>query len=160
PFEQKINNLTKAVDELRGHKAVAAEAYKGGLELLKKAGGVDQDYLAWIQYQAGETEAALDAAQKAVRSRKNEVIPLARLVELQWLAGKKDEAKKSLDELREISGSLDKTAPLYARIAPIAKELGYSADWKVVKPPLPDTGIRPPLDWLGPFRWQPSPAAA
>jgi peroxiredoxin len=160
PLEQKINNLVKAVDELKGHKAVAANAFKGGLELLKKAGGVDQDYLAWVQFQAGETDEALDAAQKAVRSRKNEVIPLARQVELQWLAGKKDEAKKTLDQLRELSGSIDKTAPLYARIAPIAKELGYTADWKVAKPMLPDTGMRPPLDWLGPFRWQPSPASS
>jgi peroxiredoxin len=158
PLEQKINNLAKAIDELKGHKAVAALAYKGGLELLKKAGGVDQDYLAWVQFQAGETDKALEAAQNAVKSRKNEVLPLSRLVELQWLAGKKDDAKKSLDQLREISGSLDKTAPLYARIAPIAKELGYAEDWKLVKPVAPDTGIRPELDWLGPFRWQPSPA--
>jgi peroxiredoxin len=157
-FEQKINNLTKAVDELKGHKAIAATAYKGGLELLKKAGGVDQDYLAFVQFKAGETEKALEAAEGAVRTRKNEVIPLARLVELRWLAGKKEDAKKSLEDLRAISGSLDKQAPLYARIAPIAKELGYSDDWKVVKPPLPDTGLRPPLDWLGPFRWHPSPA--
>jgi peroxiredoxin len=157
-FEQRINALTKAVDELRGHRAIAAMAYKGGLELLKKAGGVDQDYLAWVQFKAGETEKALEAAAGAVKSRKNEVIPLARLVQLQWLAGKKEDAKKSLDQLRDLSGSLDKSAPLYARIAPIAKELGYSEDWKVVKPPLPDTGVRPPLDWLGPFRWQPSPA--
>jgi peroxiredoxin len=158
--EQKVNNLAKAVDELKGHKAVAALAFKGGLELLKKAGGVDQDYLAWVQYQAGETDKALEAAQAAVRARKNEVLPLARLVELQWLAGKQDDAKKSLEQLRELSGSLDKAAPLYARIAPIAKELGYSPDWKLVKPVQPDTGIRPPLDWLGPFRWQPSPAPA
>jgi peroxiredoxin len=158
PLEQKVNNLAKAMDELKGHKAVAALAYKGGLELLKKAGGVDQDYLAWVQYQAGETDKALEAAQAAVKSRRNEVLPLARLVELQWLAGKKDDAKKALDQLREISGSLDKTAPLYARIAPIARELGYSEDWKLVKSVQPDTGIRPPLDWLGPFRWQPSPA--
>ena len=150
----------RPIDELKGHKAVAAMAFKGGLELLEKAGGVDQDYLAWVQFKAGETDKALEAAQGAVRSRKNEVLPLARLVELQWLAGKKDDAKKSLDQLRELSGSIDKTAPLYARIAPIAKELGYAEDWKVVKPPLPDTGIRPPLDWLGPFRWQPSPAPA
>src|SRR6185503_20558002 len=116
-FEQKINNLTKAVDELKGHRAVAATAFKGGLELLKKAGGVDQDYLAWVQFKAGETDKALEAAQKAVRARKNEVIPLSRLVELQWLAGKKDDAKKSLDQLREISSSIDTSAPFYGRIA-------------------------------------------
>lgn len=158
--QQKINNLTKAIDELKGHKAVAATAFKGGLELLRKAGGVDQDYLAWVQFKAGEIDKAIEAAQKAVRSRKNEVIPLSRLVELQWLAGKKEDAKASLDQLRDISSSIDTTAPIYARIAPISQELGYPKDWKVEKPPRPDTGMRPPLDWLGPVRWQPSPAPA
>ena len=63
PTEQKIANLTKAVDELKGHKAVAASAFKGGLELLQKAGGVDQDYLAWVQFKAGETDKAIEAAE-------------------------------------------------------------------------------------------------
>jgi peroxiredoxin len=159
PLDQKINNLNKAIDELRGHRAVASLAYKGGLELLRKA-GVDQDYLAWVQFQAGETDKALEAAQAAVKSRKNEVIPLSRLIEIQWLAGKRDDAKKSFDQLREISGSIDAAAPFYARLSPIAKELGYSEDWKVITPLKPDTGVRPSLDSLGPFRWQPSPSPA
>ncbi|HZN32509.1 MAG TPA: redoxin domain-containing protein [Pirellulaceae bacterium] len=158
PFDQKINNLTKAVEEVKGHQAVAQGEFKSGLELLRKAGGIDADYLAWVQFKAGDTDKAIEAAQGAVRSRKNEVIPLARLVELQWLAGKKDDAKQSLDQLRELSNSIDKSAPLYARLAPIAQELGFSEDWKATKAPLPDTGVRPSLDSLGPFRWQPSPA--
>ena len=125
PPSRRSTTSPRPIDELKGHKAVAAMAFKGGLELLSKAGGVDQDYLAWVQFKAGETDKALEAAQGAVRSRKNEVIPLARLVELQWLAGKKDDAKASLDQLRELSSSIDKTAPFYARIGPIAKELGY-----------------------------------
>lgn len=135
-------------------------AYKGGLELLKKADTVDQDYLVWVQFQAGEIEQSLKAAQEAVSKRKNEVIPLARLIELQWLAGKKADAKKSFDELREISGSIDKSSPLFARMTPLAKELGYGDNWIVVKPPKSDTGVRPSLDSLGPIRWSPSPANA
>ncbi len=160
PFVQKLKNLTKAVDEVKGHQAVAKGEFKSGLELLRKAGGIDADYLAYIQFQAGETEKSLEAAQGAVRSRKNEVIPLARLVEMQWLAGKRDAARQSLDQLRELSNSIDTSAPLYARVAPIAKELGYGEDWKVTRSPLSDTGVRPSLDSLGPFRWQPSPALA
>src|SRR6478736_3924754 len=91
---------------------------------------------------------ALKTAEGGVRAKKNEVLPLARLVELQWLAAKKDDAKKSLDQLRDLSNSIDELAPFYDRIGAIAKELGYSEKWKVVKSPLPDTGIRPPLDWL------------
>lgn len=159
-FQPKITALEKAIDELKGHKAVLAGDFKAGHELLTKAGGVEQDYLAYIQFKAGDTDKAIESARNAVNSHKNEVVPLARLVEILWLASKKDDAKKLLDELREISNSIDSAAPFYARISPIAVELGYSADWKVAKPPAADTGVRPPLDSLGPLRWSPLPAPA
>ena len=160
PFEQKVNSLQKAVEELQGHKAVLAGDFKGGLELLRKSGGVEQDYLAFIQFKAGDVDKAIEAARGQVNARKNEVLPLARLVEILALANKPEDAKKAMDELRALSNSIDTTAPFYARLQPIAAVMGYSPDWKVTHPPLADTGVRPPLDTLGPLRWQPSPAAA
>jgi peroxiredoxin len=157
--ESKITDLTKAVNQLKGHKAVAAGEYKTALDHFQDT-GIDQDVLAWVEFQAGDAAKAVKTAEEAVKSRKNEVIPLARLVELLWLAGKKDDAKKALEQLRWLSNSIDERAPFFGRIAVIAKELGYAENWKVVKPPLPDTGIRPPLDWLGPLHWQPSAAPA
>lgn len=157
--ESKIGELTKAINELQGHKAVAAADFKAALDHFKDT-GLDKDYLAWVEFQAGDAEKALKTVGEAVKSRKNEVLPLSRLLELQWLAEKKDEAKKSLEQLRELSGSIDETAPFYARVGAIAKQLGFSEHWKVVKPPLPDTGIRPPLDWLGPLHWRPATAPA
>ena len=157
-FEQKINNLQKAVEELQGHKAVLAGDLKGGLELLRKSGGVEQDYLALLQFKSGDVDKAIEAARNHVNSRKNEVLPLSRLVEILALANKPDDAKKAMDELRALSNSIDTTAPFYARLQPIAAAMGLPADWKVTHPPLPDTGVRPPLDSLGPLRWSPSPA--
>lgn len=159
PTETKIADLTKAVNELKGHKAVATGDYKAAVDHFKGT-GIDQDYLAWVEFKAGDADKAIKTAEGAVRAKKNEVLPLARLVELQWLAGKKDEAQKSLDQLRDLSNSIDETAPFYTKIGAIAKELGYAEKWKVAKPPLPDTGIRPPLDWLGPIHWRPSTAPA
>jgi peroxiredoxin len=160
PFEQKINGLQKAIEELQGHKAVLAGDFKGGLELLRKSGGVEQDYLAFIQFKSGDVDKAIEAARGQVNSRKNEVLPLARLVEILALAGKPDDAKKAMDELRALSNSVDTTAPFYARLQPIAAVMGYPAEWKVTHPPLADTGVRPPLDTLGPLRWAPSAAPA
>jgi peroxiredoxin len=155
---QKLAGLQKAVDELAGWQAVALGDFKRGLESLKKSGGVEADDLARVQFHAGEKDQAIEAAKSHAKNRKNEVLPLATVVELLALAGKKDEAKQTLDELRAISGSIDTSAPFYARMAPIAKEHGYSEEWKVAAAPKSDTGIRPSLDSLGPFRWQPSPA--
>ena len=157
----KIGDIEKAVNELLGRQAVAAGAHKEGLELLKKAGGVDAGYLANIQFMAGETEAALGAMQKHVNGNKNEILPLAAQIELLWRANKKEDAKTAFDQLREISGSIDSLAmamPPLKRLEPIAAELQLPADWRVVKPPRSDIGVRPSLDSLGPFRWQPSPA--
>jgi peroxiredoxin len=154
----KVTRLEKAIEEVTGHQAVAHGNFSRGVEYLKKAGNVEQDYIARVQFQAGEKDKAIEAAKNHANGHKNEVIPLATLVELLWLAEKKDDAKKSLDELRAISGSMDTTSVIYRRISPIAKELGYSEDWKVVATVKSDTGNRPPLDSLGPYRWQPSPA--
>jgi peroxiredoxin len=157
----KISDVEKAVNELLGRQAVAAGAHKEGLELLKKAGGVDAGYLATVQFLSGETDAALDAMQKHVNGNKNEILPLVGQIELLWRADKKEDAKKAFEQLREISGSIDSLAmamPPLKRLEPIAAELQFPTDWRVVKPPRSDIGVRPSLNSLGPFRWQPSPA--
>lgn len=162
--EGKINELQKGIDELTGHQLVAVGKFKEGLELLRKAGGVDQRYLALVQFQAGEVEPAITAARNHVNGNKNEVLPLVTLIDILWRAGKKEDAKAAFNELREISGTIEPAAltasPPLARLAPIAKELQFPDDWRVVKPPKSDVGNRPSLDSLGPFRWQPTPAVS
>jgi peroxiredoxin len=157
-FDSKINSLEKATQELEGHLAVAAGDFKRGAELIKKAGDYDTSYLALLQFQAGEVDAALKEAQKQVDTHKNEVEPLACQIDLFWRANKKEDARKVFDALRGISGSLDRGTPVFDRLTPIAKELGYPDDWRMKKTPANDVGQRPSLDQLGPFRWQPSPA--
>jgi peroxiredoxin len=162
PIEERIKTIEKAIDELQGHQAVAAGDFAKGHELLKKAGGVDEGYLALVQLQAGKTDDAIKAARDQVGRRSGEVIPRALLVELLWRAEKKDEAKKAFEDLQSVSGSIDLAAgsPLFKRLEPIASELGLPSDWRVTKPAATDVGVRPELDSLGPFRWQPSPAAS
>ncbi|MFN0017605.1 MAG: redoxin domain-containing protein [Pirellulaceae bacterium] len=162
--EGKINELQKGIDELTGHQLIAGGKFKEGLELLRKSGGMDQRYLALIQFQAGEVDPSITAARNHVNNNKNEVLPLVTLVDILWRAGKKEEAKTAFGELREISGTIEPASlagsPAFARLAPIAKELQFPDDWRVVKPPKSDVGTRPSLDSLGPFRWQPTPGAA
>jgi peroxiredoxin len=159
-FDSQLNSLQKGIDELRGHQAVAKGDFKGGLELLRKAGGVDAGYLANVQFEAGDKEKAISALRSQASSAKGEVIPRARLVELLWRDGQKEEARKALIDLRETSGSIDLASPLFARIAPIGKELDFGDDWRLAKTVRSDTGNRPSLDSLGPIRWTPSPAIA
>jgi len=151
----RLKPIELAIDELKGHLAVAQGDYKAGLPLLNQAGGVDPIYLAKIELLAGDRDAALKRARASVDSHKNEVQPLAELIELLWQANEQKEAAERFNQLREISGELDLDVPVFSRLAPIAASLNLPRDWRVAKPSATDVGDRPALDSLGPFLWQP-----
>jgi peroxiredoxin len=155
-FWAKIRDLEAAILALRGHQAVATGDHRRGYELLKDADAVDPLYLAKVQWLAGDREQALKAMRENVKSNKNEVHPLAILVETLWQSGEKKEAETAFSELRELSTSIDLDSPVFSRLAPIARELGHDGDWRVESRPADDVGERPDLESLGPFRWRPS----
>ena len=159
PTSEKIRVLERALDELQGYVLLAEGKPAEAHERLKKATNVDEPYLAEVLRLAGKPDDALKALRDHANSHENEVRPLAQLVQMLWQLDKKDEAKQSFDKLREISGQLDLDAPPFARLTPIALELGFGQDWRVKSPAKDDVGNRPSLDSLGPFTWQPSPAA-
>lgn len=158
PWENKIRDLERTVNELAGREATARGDYKGGLERLKKAGGIKEGQLIWIQALSGDGDGAEKAGRKYVDSHGGETMPLAILVRVLWHCEKKEEARKAFEQLREISGTIDLEAPAFAHLAPIAKALGFPEDWRIHKPRRADVGERPALASLGPFCWQPSPA--
>ena len=150
-----VRDLESATAELRGWLALAEGDASSAYAELKKARGLDPMVLASVRYRSGDREGALKAARDYVRKHRNEVLPLARRVNLLWKDGKKKDARKEFDTLRKISGPIDIDTRPFLRLAPVAKELGYPEDWRVVKPPPKDIGKRPDLDAIGPFRWSP-----
>ena len=50
---------------------------------------------------------------------------------------------------------VDLDVPVFADLAPAARELGFDDDWRTVHTLSDDLGVRPSLDSLGPFRWSP-----
>lgn len=158
PHETKIQELEKTTSELEAYQAIARGEYAVALPLLRKATGVDATFLTTVQYLAGETEAAIEAAKSNVSSHENEVQPLAGLIQLHWRANQKEEARQVFERLREMSSAIDIDVPVFAQLAPIAQALGLPSDWRVAARPRDDVGVRPELDKLGPFRWEPSSA--
>ena len=150
--------MQRAIDAVEGHRHVAADRLDEGLKSLKKAGGVSALYLAQLQARSGQAEEAVKALQKQVDQHKNEVLPLAALVTTRWELGQREAAEKSFETLRSISGPLQLDSPVFQRLQPIAKQLGWPDDWRVPSTVADDVGKRPDLDSLGPFRWQPSAA--
>lgn len=158
PFAAKISNLERAVNEMQGHIAAKDGKYKEALDLLKKAGTISKTYLASLQHLNKDAAGAEKALRDEVNSRKDQVLPMAALVEYLWNNDKKDEAKKTFGELRKLATSADLDSPQMARLAPIAAELKYPKDWRIEYKLPEDIGERFDLTKLGPFRWAPSPA--
>lgn len=157
-FATKIRNLSAAVNELKGRKAIAAGDFKTGLPLVKKSSGISRMDLARLQMQSGDTKSAESTLRTYIKSHKNEVLPLSHLVEALWKAGKKEEAKKEFTLLRKVAGEADLDAPALQRLASIAAALKWPKDWRTPQPRPKDFGQRPDLAKLGPFRWRPSKA--
>ncbi|MEQ9409361.1 MAG: redoxin domain-containing protein [Fuerstiella sp.] len=154
-FRSRIRDLEKAIQEIDGRLALRNGDLDQAIKLLDEAGGVPVEEQVAVLLQAGRTDDAIKKINDHVRSNNNEVRPLAAQVETLWAADRKDEARKAMEELRKISATIDPEIPAFARLNPIAAELGFTDDWRVPQTTADDIGARPPLDALGPFRWQP-----
>jgi peroxiredoxin len=178
PFDEQIKAADKAVAHLQGLKAFAAGDPKRGVELLEQAGDLSKVQLARAYSLAGEHERAIELAGKAMEEGKNEVYPAAIHVEVLDRAGKTDDVKKALANLRSLSSVIDRRAPIFDRVAEIAELHGYSGDWRMTQSSAASPSNRfgavigdlerlasqitdaqrPALAALGPLRWQPAPA--
>ncbi len=152
------NSIAGAVAELRILVALKEGQFAVAKEQLAKATSIPKDRLARLHFAAGDKVKAEQLAQEAMKSGEQQVQPLANYVDLAYRSGKFKEAYDAFYKLRELSAEADLDAPVFRRLAPVAKDLKLAADWR---PPLTrasDFGKRPSLASLGPFRWQPSAA--
>lgn len=154
-FLRRVRELEKATQEIDGRIAMQAGDYKNALELLNKAGGVPVEEIAMLMVKAGDKEGAIKKINDHAKSNGNEVRPLAAQIEVLWAAEKKEDAATAFRNLQALSSTIDLDLPAFARLTPIAKALQLSEDWRNEAALADDLGVRPPLDSLGPFRWQP-----
>ncbi len=153
-FKGKIEGLEKATLEIDARVAARKGEHEKALDLLTKA-GVSSDELIAAMIRAGKSEDAVTKAAENVKSNPGEVRALGSQIEAFYAAGKKDESKAAFEQLRKISSTIDLDVAPMMRLAPIAAEFGYAADWRLPREVPGDIGTRPNLDSLGPFRWSP-----
>lgn len=154
-----VKGHEKAIDEIDGRIAANSGKIDEALALFKKSTGVPVEEQVAIMLKAGKVDDAIKKIADHVQTNKNETRPLAAQVETLWAANKKPEAKKAFEELRNQSSEIDLSTPAFSRLTPIAKELGWEENWTTSRQFPADIGARPPLDALGPLRWQPVAAA-
>ena len=149
------NAIAAAVAELRVLVALKEGQFAAAKEQVAKLTGVPKERLARLHFAAGDKVKAEQLAQEAMKSGEKQAQPLANYVDLAYQNGHYQEAFDAFFKLREIGAEVDLDAPVFRRLAPVAKDLKLAADWR---PPLTrswDFGKRPSLASLGPVRWQP-----
>ncbi|MCI0643175.1 MAG: redoxin domain-containing protein [Gemmataceae bacterium] len=157
-FDSRVQSIEKALAHLEGLQAAAKGDSAAAVKLFEKAGDLSKPQLARAYLRAGEMEKAEKLAREAMDGAKNQVYPLASLVEILYEVQKYDDARSSFDELRKLAGTSDLRAPIFDRLAAIARDFKYPYRWQIPPAPAADVGARPELATLGPFRWQPMPA--
>ena len=155
---EPLETLENFIEELRvGLELQAGETndLPKRIEALKT---VSKERLAGMWFQMGNTNQALKLAREAVEGGTNQVHPLAVLTELQWKAGQTQEALTNFATLRRLGAWMDPQLPIVKRLAPVIAAAGLGADWRPAPAYPADSGVRPALDTLGSFRWNPQPA--
>ena len=154
-FNERFERVDNYRAELKVRFALAAGETNSARELLAAAGNVAKERRVRLLQEVGDTTNAVKVARELLNDGTNQAPPLALAAQLLWGLGETNQATNAFHQLRAISAHFDLTTPIFARLAPLADYCGFPADWKVPVVVRPDTGNRPSLDSLGPFRWQP-----
>jgi peroxiredoxin len=158
PSEPPSSPIENALAELQGWLALKEGDAKKAREWFTKSKDLPKERLAQIEFLLGDQSKAVKLAQEAAKSATNQVQPLASYVDLAYRSGRFEEAYTNFYRLRDLAAEVDLNAPVFQRLAPVAKDLDFSGDWKPRLQRAADFGKRPSLEKLGPFRWQPMPA--
>ncbi len=148
----------KTLKELRLFATLAKGDQSTARRLAGEGMDIPKERLAQVWLQLGDKERAMKLARDAADSLRNQVQPLANCADILARCGQKEEAGKVFEKLRVTAAQANLDVPVMRRLQPLAAELQLPDDWRLPQSAATDVGIRPPLDSLGPFRWQPSAA--
>lgn len=160
PFHERIDLLRQIESELKSYVAVSEGRVNEALELFRSAHARDPAFEAQLLRQNGKADEGIALLKKHIDDNAQETIPLAMLAyELYQQAltqpAQNQAAREAMERLRANSPDLDLQAPVFARLRPLADQLGWPTDWRQKATDAPDVGKRPELSELGPFRWYP-----
>lgn len=149
------SKLEKMIAAVQATESAAAGEWEKALELWADS-DLNDDLLKaeWLA-EAGKIEEAIKLADKKIDSSEGEVLPVAVKAWIQF-KHQQDDAKATFEQVQELASVADLETPLLARLNPAAEAFGAEQDhWSAVYEQAEDSGVRPALDSLGPFRWHP-----
>ncbi len=158
-----VRKAERVISELKARAAIAtSDLAAAKSELAKPNGAMEmrRDHFARLHSLVQDHVEAEKIAREQVKKSPGQVYPLAVLVEVLHRAGKPAEARAEFDRLRPLAAFADLDYRVFQRLESMAKEFGFPADWRGSQTQAVDSGQRPDLATLGPFRWSPTPATS
>ena len=155
PFAKKTEQMGKCIAELELCRALAEGRTDDARKQLDAIKDVAKVRLSQLNGQAGDKVKAAQLAREAAKEADGQVLPLANLADILWRAGIKQEALDTFNKLRPLCAQADLDQPVFKRLRAVADELKLAADWRPKLEWPADSGQRPELASLGPFRWHP-----
>ncbi len=155
PFAAKMEPIEKCAAELELYRALAEGRTDDARKQIGTLTGVSKVRLSRLHEQAGDKTKAAQLAREAAGESEGQVLPLANLADILWRAGTKQEALDTFQKLRALCAQADLDQPVFTRMRAVADELKLPADWRPKLEWPADSGQRPDLASLGPFRWHP-----
>ncbi len=154
-YSHEIKDAEAALAQLEVYRALSAGDIDHAKSALAKASDMPNELLVPIKERLGDFNGAIETARQLANNSDGQVLGQALLSDALWQAEKKDEAIAAFKKLRDLCAQADLDLPVFKRLAPVAKEAGFSGDWRPELHWPADSGVRPALASLGPFRWQP-----
>ena len=151
--EAKKNEPTpavKALAELRVLSAVLGRQ-EDAAKRVEAAKDLPKDLAARLWLRLGNKDKAIAAAQGLGADLAGQ----SAKADLLHAAGNKEAARKAFDEARKLAFAMDRDLPVAKRLGVLAREFGVEGDWRLPAPKRDDSGVRPPLESLGPIHWSP-----
>jgi peroxiredoxin len=156
---RKVKSIEDMLTELRIYNSISGNEVESAKKQMEELRGVPKGRLAQLWMNLGEPEKAQKLALEALKGATNQVYPLANYIEIMARSSKENEASEAFKVLTKVGAYADLDLPILKRLQSVAQKVALTSDWRVRPQPASDPGQRPPLDSLGPIRWQPSPAA-
>jgi peroxiredoxin len=157
-FTDRLQTIENHVAELKVYQALAEDKPEAVRESLEAAKDISKERRAQIHLKLDDKEKAETLAREAYEGGTNQVQLIANYADVLRQCDKSDKAVEIFKELKALSSAIDLEMPVFRRLQPITQELNLPADWRVAAASRQDSGERPEIATLGPFRWEPSPA--
>jgi len=152
---REIKAAESALAQIEVYRALGAGDLEATKAALAKADGMPKELLIPIKERLGDLAGAVETAHQLADTSEGQVLGQALLSDALWQSGKKEEAVAAFKKLRDLCGQADLDLPVFKRLTSVAAEAGTPADWRPELKWPADSGVRPALASLGPFRYQP-----